>query len=287
MLLKGAEPDFAKRESQEFWDFYESKGWKIGKDPMVRWKSSASRWIRANKRHGVQNGKPSPDDILTATCMWDRIGKHCQSKRRVKMEPNDRQKFREQFTVAMSTVYGKEMSVPMLEVFWRALQSYSIHEVTGALNRHIQDTDRGQFAPKPADLIRQIEGDQDGQAMQAWSQVRNAVGRIGTYESVVFDDPIIHAVIDEMGGWIRFGMFTEEEEPFRGQEFAKRYRAHKMRCTVPQHPPVLTGRAEMDNRNIGLLEHVPAPVHVGPNGRRKEKLLTQRKEELDAPKDDL
>lgn len=34
----------AERHSAEFWHFYESKGWMVGKNKMKNWKSAASRW---------------------------------------------------------------------------------------------------------------------------------------------------------------------------------------------------------------------------------------------------
>lgn len=33
-----------EKHSAEFWHFYESKGWMVGKNKMKNWKSAASRW---------------------------------------------------------------------------------------------------------------------------------------------------------------------------------------------------------------------------------------------------
>ena len=38
--------------ADEFFDFYESKGWKIGSSPMKDWKSAARRWIRKQPDQG-------------------------------------------------------------------------------------------------------------------------------------------------------------------------------------------------------------------------------------------
>ena len=35
-------------EAEKFWYFYESKGWKVGKNPMQVWKMAASGWISRN-----------------------------------------------------------------------------------------------------------------------------------------------------------------------------------------------------------------------------------------------
>lgn len=43
-------------------------------------------------------------------------------------------------------------------LFFRSLQEYPFEYVAGAMAAHIKDPSRGQFVPKPADLIYQIEG---------------------------------------------------------------------------------------------------------------------------------
>ena len=35
--------------AQEFWDYYESNGWKVGKNPMRNWKAAARQWVRRQK----------------------------------------------------------------------------------------------------------------------------------------------------------------------------------------------------------------------------------------------
>ena len=178
------------------------------------------------------------------------------------MTPNDFDEFQRRLTAAWA-LYGKSITEDVLEIFWQALQSYPLADVKQALNRHAIDPDVGQYPPKPADLIRQLEGDPESQAMQAWSKVWQAVGRVGTYQSVVFDDPLIHAVVEEMGGWLVFGQFTEEEQPFRAQEFVKRYRAYQTVRRCPPYPPKLIGRTEHTNATAGFTEAIPPPVLLG------------------------
>ncbi len=44
-----------KDESEEMFDFYESKGWKIGKNSMKCWKSAARNWARRTKKEEKEN----------------------------------------------------------------------------------------------------------------------------------------------------------------------------------------------------------------------------------------
>ena len=46
---------------QAFFDFYESKGWRVGNQPMKDWKASVRTWERREKPRTPQAGKPSGD----------------------------------------------------------------------------------------------------------------------------------------------------------------------------------------------------------------------------------
>lgn len=49
---KGEAPFPARSESEKFIDFYESKGWMVGKNKMKNWKASVRNWL---KRNGSNN----------------------------------------------------------------------------------------------------------------------------------------------------------------------------------------------------------------------------------------
>ena len=42
----------AENEAEKFWDFYESKGWMVGKNHMKKWHSAAANWLK-----GVESPK--------------------------------------------------------------------------------------------------------------------------------------------------------------------------------------------------------------------------------------
>jgi len=66
MLEKNCTSVYAIRESEKFWNFYESKNWKVGKEKMSVWKSACSNWIKNNTANtsGVKNNKPSKIDNI-------------------------------------------------------------------------------------------------------------------------------------------------------------------------------------------------------------------------------
>lgn len=70
---------------------------------------------------------------------------------------NDKKRFAELMT-AVGEYYGKDVSAPVLRLWWNALENYSDDDVSKALESHIGDTESGQFIPKIADIKRAIDG---------------------------------------------------------------------------------------------------------------------------------
>lgn len=57
---------------------------------------------------------------------------------------------------ATMAVYERQITSGFVDIFFSALGQYPLEVVREALNRHLQDPEGGRFAPKPADLIRQV-----------------------------------------------------------------------------------------------------------------------------------
>lgn len=157
--------------------------------------------------------------------------------------------------------YGREFSDFAGSVWWTAMRPFEFAAVADALGRHCVNPDAGQYLPKPADVVRMLQGSTQDAAMVAWSKVDKAVRSVGTYQTVAFDDPLIHRVLDEMGGWIALGKKAEQEWPFVAKEFETRYRGYRMRSAVPEYPPMLPGLAQAQNAVNG--HGAPEPVLIG------------------------
>lgn len=178
------------------------------------------------------------------------------------MRTEDKKQLAAMLAKVMS-VYGKQITNGFVEVFFDALAAYDLESVRRGLNAHVQNPDSGQFPPKPADVVRLIDGTSQDQGMQAWSRVDKAVRRVGPYQSVVFDDPIVHRVLDDMGGWVKLcNAGSEEDYKFQGLEFARRYRACVIAGGVGEdYPHYLIGMTEAENSNAGF--KVPEPLLIG------------------------
>ena len=161
----------------------------------------------------------------------------------------------------VSEQYGKKPSDGLISLYWQGLKAYEFPSVREAIGKHLANTDTGQFMPKIADIIRMMQGTSLDSALSAWSKVDRAMRDVGPYETVVFDDPIIHKVLHDMGGWLMLSEKTENDWPFIAKEFENRYRGFKSRNERIEYPARLIGLFEANNTKEGRA--VTAPILIG------------------------
>ncbi len=136
----------------------------------------------------------------------------------------DELKFAELMTI-LAEVYddGRPPSKLKMEVYYRALEQFDIEAIEKAVKGLIYTRTTASF-PKPGEIIQEIRGTVSNQATMAWIDVLETVKRVGHYQSVKFADPVIHSVIEAMGGWVRLaGDMTLDEEKWTQKEFEKLY----------------------------------------------------------------
>lgn len=160
----------------------------------------------------------------------------------------------------LAVVYSKPMDPVLIEIYWQALKAFDFKAVEAAMLAHIGNPDVGQFMPKPADVVRFLKGSSQTQALQAWSLVLKTIQRVGHYPTVVFDDPLIHAVISDMGGWIALCKLLEEDTPFRAKEFENRYVGFLLQ-PPKTYPKQLSGTLEQENSAKGY--PIDPPMLIG------------------------
>jgi hypothetical protein len=153
--------------------------------------------------------------------------------------------------------YKQDFSKFLGGVWVAAMAPYSFAEVSDAITRHTMNPDSGQFMPRPADVVKMLGGTSTDVALAAWSKVERAVRSVGQYESVIFDDPLIHRVVEDMGGWVKLCSFPSEDDfVFVAKEFQNRYRGFAMRSERPPYPSGLVGLAHATNREQGQVDQV-------------------------------
>lgn len=174
----------------------------------------------------------------------------------------------------MSDYYKEEVSKAKLRIYWEGLKQYSIGAIEKACWAHTQNPDEaGRWMPRNSDIIKLLDGSTVDQASIAWTKVDTAVRTRGSWDDLVFDDPIIHRVVADMGGWVLICSKDDKEYPFVGKEFQQRYRAYRQQSTLPDYPARLTGIANAHNGAQGQ-PSLP-PILVGDPERAKLVLKRQ------------
>jgi hypothetical protein len=114
-----------------------------------------------------------------------------------------------QMILALAATFRTEATEPLYEGYWMGLGDLSLGRVKAAAVAAMHSQ---KFMPTVAEL-RELAGAHvptpEERSTRAWMVVMD--GRVGYYDSVAFDDSVIHATIRAMGGWMRFWERLEEE----------------------------------------------------------------------------
>ena len=181
------------------------------------------------------------------------------------MRDSELSQFRQMLTDVMA-YYGKDCTKFMLTVWWQALQSFDLEQVSKALQKHATDPERGQFAPKVADIVRALQGTTTDRAAMAWGKVFEAMGSVGAYQDVVFDDPAIHAVIEDLGGWPKVCRTEIAELSYLQHRFQEAHKAYTERGQF-DYQRRLSGDRSPDHEFTSRGIPVPRPVLIGDRER--------------------
>lgn len=154
------------------------------------------------------------------------------------MQDSDRKAFYETWAAAWEQC-GKSVTDRMLKFAFECLKQFTLEDVQRAVLAHAQNPDSGQFGPKAADIVAQIEGGGDEQSLRAWQTVEETVKRIGPYRAVIFEDRATHAAVEQIGGYSALCRATNDEWPFIRNNFCKLYRGMKGRPMLPSQTPMI------------------------------------------------
>lgn len=196
------------------------------------------------------------------------------------MTPDDARRFSAALAGAAETL-GEPMSATRIEGYFVALRDLPIDAVERALAQAMREWRAGGGRPnfpRPADLRDLVTGTPDDRAALAWSRLLGAIEIHGSYVSVDFRDPAMHAAIEAMGGWAEMWRLEparlahegrDRDLGYKRHEFCQLYLAclHRPPDRIPRY---LVGIAEAANR-AGLggpmargLGHVDEVLTLGP-----------------------
>lgn len=183
------------------------------------------------------------------------------------MTEADRNDFAQLITDVLA-YYRQEASRFVLDLWWNTCKPFAFEQVRAAIQKHCTDAERGQFAPKVADLARILQGTTTDRAALAWGKCLEAMSSVGAYTDVVFDDPAIHAVVEDLGGWPKLCRTESKELGYLQHRFCESHRAYTGRGTF-DYPRRLGGDRSPDSEyeKVGL--KLPRPALIGNPDRAK------------------
>lgn len=166
------------------------------------------------------------------------------------------------FALLIAGVYAyhrQPCSDALIGMYWRGCQHWDFEQVQKAVDQLTRDAEAGKFPPKIGDLTRALEGTHTDRAQLAWGKALAAMGSVGAYTDVVFDDPAIHATIEDLGGWPKVCRTDTKELNYLQHRFCESHKAYTGRGTF-EYPRRLAGDRSPDSEfeRKGL----PPPKHA-------------------------
>ncbi|MES2142506.1 MAG: DUF6475 domain-containing protein [Pseudomonadota bacterium] len=194
------------------------------------------------------------------------------------MTPADQEKFTQGLMI-LAEVYNRKLSSLLLHTYWKCLKKYSLTVFETTLWRFVKNPDVAKKGfPSPAEWIKAIDGDAESKSLAAWTVIIKTIRHIGHYDSVIFNDPLIHLVIEDMGGWIFLCQQSERELIFLQKEFERRYKNYYSINELSVGPSYLTGQIEHQNTVHGFTQYIPRPTSAKHLQNVSDHLVTDKKE---------
>jgi len=179
--------------------------------------------------------------------------------------------FREHM-MALAEIHGKELSALLNSLYWKALEPFTDAECERAFKELIFTA---KFFPKPADFLELLRGKREDLGARAWIKVIEAVRRCGNWQSVEFDDPVIHSVFKFWGGWGVTRDWKDKDLKWTQKEFERLYAIFLGENR--EHPKYLPGDHEIQNAADGY-DRAPEIVRIGSDGDEMKQITDEARQ---------
>lgn len=178
---------------------------------------------------------------------------------------NDDQETRKAFAAIMAGLAenaSAQVSREGLALRFMALQEFTLEQIQAAAVRILR-TRVFTTMPTVADIRAAILGNPEDRAAIEAGKVYRAIGQVGAYRSVCFDDGVTMAVIREIfGGWVRLcGECQDKGRVWFAKEFEAAYSNFSRMGKTDGGK--LIGITESENQACGRLGFIRPPVLIG------------------------
>lgn len=144
----------------------------------------------------------------------------------------------------IEVITGKKLSEPQLKAYRILLDDIQDQDFITEINAILRGRVYSNF-PMLAEIREYClgirNGDLDLKIAKAVTKIKKAIGVAGMYTTVAFDDPIIHLVIRDFGGWINLcSKSLDDFENLLKWDLPKLYKAYSTRKNT-EIPTMLLG----------------------------------------------
>jgi len=137
---------------------------------------------------------------------------------------------RERLLTTLAAVYAfyeRELTELACEFWCDDMGNFPVDAVERAFAAHRRDPERGQWLPKPADIIRQLQGDTTQRAALAWGEALDCARAGGAGYARL--QPATRAALDSIGGMLALRRADDSQVSFLQRQFVAAHKAEQHR----------------------------------------------------------
>jgi hypothetical protein len=171
---------------------------------------------------------------------------------------------REEFAHCMAVLEAAyprtaKLNRQQLDVWFDSLSDLTDDQLRHAVATAVRDGDDWPTISKLRRYSDSTGIDSKNRPLAAWQAVREAIPKVGAYMSPCFDDPVVNAVIRQLGGWPVVCETLTTEMKWLEKDFCKTYSALCNAKLGDDLTGRLHGLSEISNARKGYLDE---PIHV-------------------------
>jgi len=170
----------------------------------------------------------------------------------------DRDRF-EVMLLGLAEIFKEDLSNERVDLYYLALEDMDIEDVIMAGNILVRSV---KFFPKPVEFRENIITGTEDIASIAYLKFFKACAHTPD-KTLIFDDPIIHAVIDNLGGWndeLYDKWASVKDEVWLRKHFEELYQTFA-KCGVPKNTSKkFIGKVERNNEGRWSVSNRPVLV---------------------------
>jgi len=165
------------------------------------------------------------------------------------MVDQDKKEFFQTIT-ACGLMYDKELTQPLVKMYFQALSKFSLAEVIHGFSEHTLCSKHGSFFPKPANIASHIEKIHEPalsceqRAELCWEEVMIKLEKIGPYGNLEMEDKQAMAAVNVIG-WQKLNNSTYDQLVWIKKEFISQYSTYE-NAPLELIPAKISGLIEQD-----------------------------------------